>query len=274
MKKRRKTIVALAISLVACLSVLGATAYAWFSMNKGVNTSAMNTRIESFEAQAEYTVYLFDSKAGEVNYTGKNGDETDPTIMALDVPFYDTIFKQRNRYTPVVIRIALSGVKLPEGTVIIKLDRNTALSRPDGSGYFTDLMRFTIVKGTSFYDEDADELYENVDGTLFPLLENDSYTEDSIDNRTLFKGPSKVFDTRDYENASQGNTEDYDYITLSLPYGAADFVDGVFNVYVYITYDEDLVDSFSGFGNVTTIGHWVDMINDISRMEIAFTPND
>ena len=263
------SILGMVISFVMFLS--SGFAFAWFSMNKRVNTNLFNIQVDKFDAQAEYTIYLFDSKAGSVNYTGKNGDETDPKISALDVPFYDTIFKQRNKYTPVIIRIALSEIRLEEGFVNIKIDRDASLGIPVTGGYFTDLMRFTIVKGTSLYDDDADALYENIDAAFFNLLDEGTYSQDVADNASLFKGPSKVFTTRDYENLSQSYTEGYNYINLSVPFSSSDFVDDVFNMYIYITYDKTLVNTIGEFGNVSTIGQWVDMANDIKQMEISFS---
>ena len=283
MKKRKNAIIALTISFIVVLSLFGTTAFAWFSMNTDVKTSSMNTHIEIFDAQAQYTVYLFDSKAGSVNYTGKNNDESDPTVTHLDVPFYDTIFKQRNRYTPVIIRVALTNVRLEQGIVNLRIDRDVSLSEPQSGGYFTDLMRFTVVKGTSLYSADADELYDNVDEVLFTPVQNGSYTPDLISNNnsSYYKGPSKIFGVRTYNEGSpvypQGyvpfTVENYDYVNLSIPYGAADFVNGVFNFYLYITYDRTLLNSYTGFGNVSTIGQWVDMENDISKMEITFSSN-
>ena len=273
MEKRLKSIVFSSILLAFCLSVLEISAFAWFSINKEVKMSATNTRIELFDAQADYIVYYFDSKANSVHYTGKYNDESDPRITALNVPFYDTIFKQRNRYTPVIIRVALSGVKLQEGIVNVQIDRNTALSRADDGGYFTDLMRFTILKGTSIYDEDADRLYKNVDEAVFTLIESGNYSEDDADDPYLFKGASKLFDARDYGNGSQAYTENYDYITLSLPYGAADFVGGVFNFYIYITYDKEITESIGVFGSVASLGQMIVMRNDLTQMKISFEPN-
>ena len=145
----------------------------WFSNNKQVDGTGMSVTVEAMDAEAEYFVYIYDAKEARVHYTGdpELTYEKEPRIDNLDMQFHDTIFAQRNRYTPAVIRIRLTHIKedyLDGGTINVEIGRDTSIAKYGTTvggqkilnDYFTSIMRYTIAQDKTWFDEtdeDADD---------------------------------------------------------------------------------------------------------------------
>ena len=257
--------------VIVCNSTLG-----WFAANRQVSGEAMNIMLNAPAAEADYTVYIYDAKLSCVRYTG-DGGENEPTIENLKMQIHDVIFKSRNRYTPAVVRIHLSRIDEAYrggGTLNVTLGRDDspAYVIPQGSSVqslpekSTSVLRFTLASNSAWYDADADTLYSNIDNALYaPVVLNQIYT--GVD--------SKVFTTVTGEGSATVIRKE-DSITLSLAYSASDVSnDGEMDAYLYITYDQGLVDRYEHAEGIdtggTAVGKVSTMLNDITDFVVSFS---
>lgn len=257
--------------VIVCNSTLG-----WFANNRQVSGEAMNVTLNAPAAEADYTVYIYDAKLSRVRYTG-DGEENEPTIENLKMQIHDVIFKSRNRYTPAVVRIHLSRIDeayRSGGTLNVTLGRDgsPAYVIPENSSVqslpekSTSVLRFTLASNSAWYDADADDLYSNIDNALYAsVVLNKNYT--GVD--------SKVFTTVTGEGNATVITK-VDSITLSLAYNASDVSgDGEMDAYLYITYDQDLVDRYEHAEGIdtggTAVGKVSTMLNDITDFVVSFS---
>lgn len=252
--------------------------FGWFSSNRIVDSTGMQVQMKGMDAEAEYTVYIFDAKENGVRYTN-DGQDNDPKLEDLKMQIHDAIFKSRNRYTPAVIHIRLYNIKdtyLNGGNVSITLTRNTSIPESiDGnlSENSTSVLRFTLVNnsgdswistaGTS--NENAQQTFNNVDTALYSKIVTNKNYEDT----GTLDIDSKIFTTID------PNISKSDYITLSVEYSASDVSDGELDLFLYITYDETLVTRFENGTGIsgTSVGQITTLTNDLTTFVVSFGTN-
>ncbi len=255
------------------------SAFGWFAQNEQVGGEGMAVTAYHDDVEAEYSHYYYDAK----NATGVGLNAIDD----IQVPQYDLIFRQRNRYTPAVIRVALTGEEdLPQsGTIALTIGRNLAASITTDEGaiangselpalnnLFSSLMRLTIVKGAGIYSDDPTTLYRNIDNLPYG---NDSTLYEVIKSQTVNDSTTNVFTT---VTGGEGDPDRYtkaDSVTLSVDYTAADWndmdgdgVNETLNVYVYVTYDETLLREYGAYdatlnGDITSVGQVIKLSNDL-----------
>lgn len=255
------------------------SAFGWFAQNKEVGGDAMAVTAYQDDVEAEYSHYFYDAK----NAVGVGED----SITDIQVPQYDLIFRQRNRYTPAVIRVALTGEEdLPQsGTIALTIGRNLAASITTDEGtiangselpalnnLFSSLMRLTIVKGAGIYSDDPTTLYRNIDNLPYG---NDSTLYEVIKSQTANNATTNVFTTVTGDEGDPDRYTKADSVTLSIDYTAADWndIDGdgvneTLNVYVYVTYDETLLREYGAYdatlnGDITSVGQVIKLSNDL-----------
>lgn len=255
------------------------SAFGWFAQNKEVDGNGMAVTAYHDDVEAEYSHYFYDAK----NAVGVGED----SITDIQVPQYDLIFRQRNRYTPAVIRVALTGEEdLPQsGTIALTIGRNLAASITTDEGtiangselpmlnnLFSSLMRLTIVKGAGIYSDDPTTLYRNIDNLPYG---NNSTLYEVIKSQTVNDATTNVFTTVTGDEGDPDRYTKADSVTLSIDYTAADWndmdgdgVNETLNVYVYVTYDETLLREYGAYdatlnGDITSVGQVIKLSNDL-----------
>lgn len=256
------------------------SAFGWFAMNEEVDGNGMAVTAYQDDVEAEYSHYFYDAK----NATGVGQNSIDD----IQVPQYDLIFRQRNRYTPAVIRVALTGEEdLPQsGTIALTIGRNLAASITTDEGrtiangstlpalndLFSSLMRLTIVKGAGIYSDDPTTLYRNIDNLPYG---NNSTLYEVIKSQTVNDSTTNVFTTVTGDEGDPDRYTKADSVTLSIDYTAADWndmdgdgVNETLNVYVYVTYDETLLREYGAYdatlnGDITSVGQVIKLNNDL-----------
>ena len=299
-KKQKMKLVGSAVStalvgvfVVLVLLIYFHSASGWFSNNRSTHGSGMAIGVEAFNAEAEYTVFVYDAKLQSVRYTGA-GLTDSPKLDDLKMQIHDIIFRQRNRYTPAVVHIHLRNIKdgyRNGGNLSIKLSRDDSDAYVTNNGAIslskktTSILRFTLVNNHELsshlwlcVDRDpsvaatADEIYFNIDETLYGKIVTD---EDYSDTPELTVD-SKVF-TAVTTGAGQAITDvtKEQSITLTVPYTASDVVNGEMDLFLYMTYDNELVgyiERESGLdAGSTTIGKVTTLKNDLTGLLIAFS---
>ena len=248
------------------------SAFGWFAQNEDVSGDGMAVTAYQDDAEAEYTHYTFDAKNNQAVVYDQISD--------IQVPQYDLIFLQRNRYTPAVVRVALTGEHdLPEsGTISLTVGRNLAatIMTPTGAesndselaelnDLFSSLMRLTIVKGAGIYSANQTTLYNNIDNLPYG---NNSTLYSVIKDQTANNSTTNVFTTiTGAENAADRYTK-VNSLTLSIAYDENDWNGDTLNIYLYITYDKTLLNEYtrqdlSLSGDITSVGKVIELTNDL-----------
>ena len=237
-------------------------AFGWFAQNEEVGGNGASVTAYHDDTAAEYTHYTYNAKL-------ETADVYDD-ISDIRVPQYDLIFLQRNRFTPAVVRVALTGENdLPRsGTIALTIGRNLGIADDPArssrlSDYFTSMMRMTIIKGASIYNADPTTLYTNVDNLPY----GNSTLYEVVKEQTVNSATSNVFVT----DEGSGDAHDYvkaDSITLSIDYTAADWNGDTLNIYLYISYDKTLLTAYTIqdldlSGDITSVGRVIELVNDL-----------
>ena len=281
------------LAIVVLIAYLNKS-FSWFSSNLEVSATGMNVSVEGIDAEAEYKVYIFDAKLNDVRYSddGRTPVGSDPTLENLKMQVHDVVFKSRNRYTPAVVHIHLFNISesyRQNGSVSLTLVRNNDAAYETGTGgkkvlpkKTTSILRFTLANnmGTSWISADnakteaqnATLTYNNVDNALYQkIVLNGDYT----DIQGTLDLDSKVFTTYtlnaedEIETISKASS-----ITLTVSCTSDQVASGELDLFLYITYDQDLVDVFVDSGTIgtggTTIGQISTLLNDLTDLIISF----
>ena len=233
------------ILAILIFNMLIAASVAWFTLNRQTSAGEMGMALAVDDTKATYKVYMFDLH----NMVGTNthaADGSELTISNLDFNQYDTIFHMQNKYTPAIAKIQLTRVStMPEnGIVTLNLTRND-LEEEDGklSMFSSSVIRFTAMIDSTKGDvelTDPDKIFRYINtDTRFDTVSG--YVGNNYDN-------SKTFVTviGEGEGHTHGKTDE---ITLAIPYTASDWHTdstgaNVLNVYLYMTYDVQLIECF------------------------------
>ena len=237
-KKQQLSLVFRLIAMIVTFAMLITTIFAWTSLNKDTNSDNMDMSIEYDLFFVEPTYYKYNVKDERV--------ETSSDLTSINFNPYDLVFRSRNRYTPIVVAIKMTGEDLNKsgGTITIQINRNESLSGYDTDGegkmhlshIFTSIMRVTAYVGSSYYSDTPQTLFENVDSTDHYSAARAQVTE---------TGNSKLFTSATMENQNDGyrlTGITKKNVTISVDYTSSDFntIDGeqTLFVYLYFTYDE------------------------------------
>ena len=278
-------------ALLGVFAVLVAVIYfssslGWFASNANATGTGMQMHIKPNEAESDCTVYIFDAKANAVRYTG-DGKEGEPQIDDLKMQIHDVIFKSRNRYTPAIVHLHLTNVRedlRSGGNVTVHLTRNSDPAYVEHDGRImlpevtTSILRFTLVNnaGVSWLGTDPDpdtaagETYDNTDAALYAkIVTNKDYTDTAV-----LDLDSKVFANITKTAGTITEITKPGEITLTVGYTSAQAADGILDLFLYITYDESLVDDFEHSVGIdtgsTTVGKITTLLNDLTDLSISF----
>ncbi|MBP5428673.1 MAG: hypothetical protein J6Z04_05255 [Clostridia bacterium] len=244
----------------------------WFSTNRTVNGNGVGVEVgyDDFYVNAIY--YQYDPKESAVVSSSDLSD--------IQFNPYDLVFRSRNRYTPVIAALKMTGNDLlSSGSLTIRINRNTTADKngyvvDENTGrmhlteYFTSIMRVTPYVGAAYYSSTAETLYANVDSAV-----NYEYARSLTGNVDAENGqPQSLVFTDVTMNGDLINTvEKEDYIDIEISYEISDFVwdNGVLTliVYLYITYDEG---GLLGIYQKTTETGSISAGGDITDQSIRF----
>ena len=299
----KKKIVYHAIILVLIFNLIIVSSFAWFVSNRiaSVNNTVMSLEVD--DTIAIYRAYLCDPDTG-VGYCRIGEDLIN--ITNLDLNQYDTLFRGKNINTAAFAQINLLGKEsMPEsGTLHITIDCSPEATNPDApsngstsSGsklkeYTSNIARFTafiypdndnntatLPPDAAILDDPSTTADDNTAAAqLFTLINTqERYTaveKYSVKNDDL--AHSKTFVTF----SGTGHTKSTS-ITISVDYKKGDWYEVVengvkqkyLNVYLYITYDVELIDYyFAGFDNemLDPSKPGIPFENDLEKITISY----
>jgi len=277
------------VSLVLLFAFLIAAVFAfakrnsslgWFSKNRIVTGSGMQNSATAYDANAAYISYTYDEfsegliindgSSSDPNFINVSGDQGFLKIMP-----YDMIFRERNKYSPAIIKITLTNIReelasKASGTLNVTLERGASGLVNSGLGeYVSSSMRFTLLK-------------ESDHNAVLSAIANKELAADNASVPAIFEAihnytksapsGSQVFTT--YTGTSAPYTySERDTITVSVPYTSGDIVNNSIVLYLYVSYDSTLVGQ-KVLGGITAgssvLGNVIEIENNISKMTVGF----
>ena len=271
--KKNRLLYTFFVTAVA-LNLLIISSFAWLTLNRKAGVGEMGMALAVDDTNAVYQAYMYDLKNGKG--TNKNADGTDLNITNIDLNQYDTIFKGQNKYTPVFAKIILiRSQSMPKsGTVHITVEReDSGIDLQSLTSFSSSIVRFT-----TFIMSDKSDI--NI--TDPALLYDHISTVERFKAIELYSGndrtDSKTFVAVHGEGAGHTHSKS-NSLTVSVDYQETDWYlnsenDEALNVYLYITYDVQLVkcymDENTG-GELSLDDNSVFFENDMKKVSVSYT---
>ena len=271
--KKNRVLYSLFVTLVA-FNLVVISSFAWLTLNRKAGVGEMGMSLAVDDTSAVYQAYMYDLKTRKG--TNKNADGEPLTVTNIDLNQYDTIFKGQNKYTPVFAKIVLiRSESMPKnGTVHITVERKgDANVIASLTAFSSSIVRFTSFIFSDKSDigiTDPDELYSFV-STPTRFKEVEKYKGNDMAN-------SKTFVT--VQGEGEGHTHaKMSSLTISTPYKDTDWYinadgDEALNVYLYITYDVQLVECYmdeNAGGSLSLEDNSVFFDNDMTKISVSYT---
>ena len=252
---------------------------AWLTTNRWLTSEDMNMGLHIDNTSAVYKVYMFDLDKMTGIEENKNGEAL--TITNVEMNPYDTIFVVKNQYSPVFAQIRLTrnsnGSSMPlNGKVHITIHRDSSINPFDKDGklskHISSVLRFTAIIDNTKADwgmTTAKALYNHI---------NSSYA--SIEAYKGQRPESKTFITAHGEGDDHSHTKD-DTITISLTYTENDWYPDDqgsqhLNLYLYMSYDKQLVDCFMkqhANSELSLNNSLYNFANDLKYVSVSYDDN-
>ena len=271
--KKNRLLYTFFVTAVA-LNLLIISSFAWLTLNRKAGVGEMGMALAVDDTNAVYQAYMYDLKNGKG--TNKNADGTDLNITNIDLNQYDTIFKGQNKYTPVFAKIILiRSQSMPKsGTVHITVEReDSGIDLQSLTAFSSSIVRFT-----TFIMSDKSDI--NI--TDPALLYDHISTVERFKAIELYSGndrtDSKTFVAVHGEGVGHTHSKS-NSLTVSVDYQETDWYlnsenDEALNVYLYITYDVQLVkcymDENTG-GELSLDDNSVFFENDMKKVSVSYT---
>ena len=273
------------IALIVSFSMLIVSSLAWLTTNRWLTSEDMNMGLHIDDTSAVYKVYKFDldKMAGIDGIIDENDNIEYLTITNVEMNPYDTIFVVKNQYSPVFAQIRLTrnsnGSSMPlNGKVHITIHRDSSINPFDKDGKLSErissVLRFTAIIDNTRADwetTDADTLYEHINSSFEKIEKyDDTYEGDE----------SKTFITAHGEGDDHSHTKN-DTITISLNYTEAcwytdDQGSQHLNLYLYMSYDKQLVDCFMkqhANSELSLDNSLYNFANDLKYVSVSYDDN-
>lgn len=212
MSKTTKSFICSIITLTLAFFMLCAAVYGWYSMNDKVGGGGMEIKALDHTMNLNYAVYKYDDELAE----GVDATEDDD---ALSLSPYDSIIVSKNEYTPIIIKLILSG----------ELNGGAGLT-------------FRITCGESDLNKDV---LSNIISVNIGYIEMDSIEPKDIyeDAKVYFaenKNTKKTFVALNDNTTPDDKTKEMS-IDFDLSIFSSHIVDNSLTFYVEIDYDADLI---------------------------------
>ena len=225
-----KLVVCTAVSFIALMVfVFGGVVFGWFYDNRISAAGGMNATMRPDDLRVNYFVYAYDLF----------GDETVSDLYSINnlkMNPYDMIFVHRNDFTPVVVRIEISGDNSlsKSGAITVNILRDTLIDQtsPD---YFSSVVKFSCVFGAEILGSTAAATFDNVAN----IIENGSPL-----GKDYFKTASLSSTVKAFFYESEGTYFKHDNVAFTVNYSESDFNGDTLNLYLYFDYDKTRIEEF------------------------------
>ena len=280
------------VVMILVLNMIIAASVAWFTLNRQTDADEMGMALAVDDTQAVYKAYMYDLKNGKGTdkmmnddgdpATDENGNPRYLDVTNLDLNQYDTIFRAQNKHTPAFARIEIvrNESMAKNGTVTITIDRiSNETTNAELSAFSSSILRFTafiIEDKADVGMTDPEALYNYINTKeRFEKVESFRYNDKQI----------RPFSTTfvSVEGDGEGHTHvKSDSITITVEYNESMWYlngdgDETLNVYLYMTYDVQLIecymDEHSG-GGISLDDTTIFFDNDMEKVSVSYTANE
>ncbi len=270
----------LAVSLFAWFST--SSTFSWFASNKEVDASGMAIQVKTDEnASVDMTVYKYiqnDNGSHEFaeNPTIKDANGNDTGKMDLSLLRYDQVFQEDNDYTPILLKLKLSGgtYTTTDNKLSLAITHNTDKDHAIKTVTTDSSSSESVSEDTSGASGQKYDLSNYISSVISvkamvePVTGGEhTYTWDSGSSETNFQTLKNEFKNVEQKyfvktlKTVNGATETTKNASISfdLTYAAAS--DKICIVYVWIDYDDGKNTTYSGTTN-GLINAFIDQMND------------
>ena len=236
------------------------------------------------DTTAIYKAYMYDlhNMVGTDTVIGEDGQVEQLNITNLNMNQYDTIFVVQNQYTPAFAQIRITksaddSSSPTGGTVYVTVYRDSTVSPLDDKGKLSERIS-SVLRFTALIDETKEDLNKTNANDLYNHINSEfetikTYTG-KLDDSTTFVSAHGEGDDHSHEKS--------DEITVSIQCTADDWytdADGNWslNVYLYMSYDVQLVECFMNQHSDDKISledTTYNFNNDLESVSVGFTPSD
>ena len=273
----KKNIASLVIKSITVVFLMFATAiasFAWFTNNQNVKNKDIQMGIHSEDATATFYVYKYDieSEIETVDVQTCVTTQNDVVPIILDFNQYDTVFVDRNKYTPIVIRVDVESENLhlganETGSVSFTVIRNHNL-REANKYYTSDILRFTTVTPRNIQTTGSQYDVDLYKGFI------DDYYDDTKNATTVAAASLTNLSIIFSDDSTSGSYEEivitssYTNSDLVLLPGTGDEEDSYrLTVYLFLSYDETLINDYTE-NSIGFSSQELDFLNDLTLVNV------
>jgi hypothetical protein len=288
---RDKKALSTLVIMILMLDMIIAASVAWFTLNRKTDADEMGMALAVDDTQATYKAYMYDletkmgtDKARNEDGTpmlDENGNPVFLDVTNIDLNQYDTIFKAQNKYTPAFAKIEIvrNESMAKNGTVTITIDRiSSDETNAELSAFSSSILRFT-----AFIIEDKSDVAITDPEALYDLI-NTKERFDEIEEYKYNDDAQRPFSKTFVSVVGEGEGHTHsksDSITITVDYtedmwyevGEGENKDETLNVYLYMTYDVQLIecymDEHSG-GGISLDDNSVFFENDMKKITVGY----
>ncbi len=232
-KKRTNVKIFLAvIAVIFSLATAFTGTFAWFSLNKHVEASGMSVKVKNSNFTVSSSAYKYNIPQDRaILVTGDNARK-------FSLNQYDVVFTSLNQYDSLYFKLTLNSTENSElsstGNITLTIERQ--LESTPVELYSTLPTNFTSVTKYAIKGHGAlsGGIETGTTSLTWSNLQTAFYQQDKAGNLSTQTFTSIV--TGGYTKSSS--------ISLSYNYGANDFYNGSLVIFLYINYDQNLVQSF------------------------------
>ena len=230
--------------------------WAWFASNGDVTATGLTITASMDDTEIDCVIYKYETATDSPIIL----NSSDASSLALNQ--YDVVFKERNKYNPVYVKIELTSSSLDaSGSITLYLDRDAsydAMDEDDNLNTYSSSVTKYAVAGNSAH---AGGIYDST---------SVSNTWDNLQSAFLDKDVAGTLTTQSFTSGSAHNYSKVETLSFTLNYTSSDLIGDTLIVYLYINYDSSLAETYSqehvleigGSSNYT-------LENDLTTIRIA-----
>ena len=233
-KTKKELIKRISMTLISGILLVFVSGYSfgWFAINKNISLSDVDMRVKRGTISVDFEYFMYDMNSQMY----VSADD----LSSIEFNQYDLVFRSRNEYTPIVIRLAIRKGDLPaRGTLVASIYRDTTKPATETvnhstqiSAFSSSVMRFTPFLGEAYYNANVATQFTNVHNPNFATVRTLVSDDDA--------SGSQVFTAVDYNDSTVNNVRKKSVVSLEFPYAQEDFDGDTVYAYIYVTYDEGL----------------------------------
>lgn len=238
-KKYQLIFSSIGLLIAVCFTFVAFGGFAWFSNNKEVSTTGMQVTVKGIDldiSEARYFKYDQKHDTGvEIRNTGNS--------KVLDLNEYDSVFKDRNKYNDLYIKLTFTGSDIKVGnTIEVSFSKNDSVHVAEHH-YISEVVAFDL--GEVVLDNSIVVPEPNT-GTLVEDTEN-YYSDENILNyyhgvNSWFANNGTSYSSTKFVNGNNVSTT----VTLSYDITNSTHLDnGKLTMFVRVRYDSELLEQYT-----------------------------